>query len=405
MVQRHINPIAEVGYANKGGELIKSATISGKTLNGSSMNSLNGILYQLNSLATVANELFQSVLDASKETYTRVNNISSRLKEVNGKMESIESYIVKNSSQFYANGSYQMTEKNLKVLRNKSEHCVHKQNLPPALKWQYENNTENLPNFESLNEYHEKKDCLKDYSDPGFFFESWAQNELAKIEKQKREKKPKKQKTDKVVAIERTKYDEHSGGKKKDQQKNQQQQQEQTSDEPGYHPPPPPEEEDDNIPPPPEEDEDHTIPPPPEDEEEENRQEQVVQTNNNAPPPPKPPSGPPPPPPTQKPSGGGPPPPPNGPPPPKGPPPPPSTSGITFSKKDMDSTEKTKIPQTGGKNNLLEQIRNGKALNKVEIKKEPPKIEPPSNSIASILENKFAKTMDSDSESDKDDDW
>jgi len=70
------------------------------------------------------------------------------------------------------------------------------------------NNTENLPNFETLNEYHEKKDCLKDYSDPGFFFESWASFELAKMEKKKREK-VKKPKKEKVVEIEqnRLKYD------------------------------------------------------------------------------------------------------------------------------------------------------------------------------------------------------
>lgn len=404
MVLRHINAIAEVGYSNKGGELIKSAQISGKTLNGSSMNSLNGILYQLNSLATVANELFQSVLDASKETYTRVNNISSRVKEVNDKLEGIESYIVQNSSQFYANGSYQMNEKNLKVLRNKSEHCIHKGNLPPALKWQYENNTESLPNFESLNEYHDKKDCLKDYSDPGFFFESWAQNELAKLEKQKREKKPKKQKTEKTIQIERTKYDEHSGSKKKDQ-KNQQ------TGEQDYHPPPPPEDEEhgDVPPPPPEEDENGDIPPPPPEDEDEGNNQEYQQTPQN--PPPK--TGGPPPPPkqqTQQPqqtSGGGPP--PTGPPPPpKGPPPPPSTSGITFSKKDIDTTQKTQKTQTAGKNNLLDQIRNANnkdMLKKVEIKKEPLKVEPSPNSIASILENKFAKAMDSDSESDKDDDW
>jgi len=408
-VQRQVNAIAEVGYTNKGGELIKSAAISGKTLNGSAMNSLNGILHQLNSLATVANELFQSVLDASKETYTRVNNISSRIREVNDKMEGIESYIVQHSSQFYGNGSYILNEKNIKILRAKNEQCVHRSNFHPALKWPYENNTENLPNFETLNEYHEKKDCLKDYSDPGFFFESWASFELAKMEKKKREK-VKKPKKEKVVEIEqnRLKYDEH-GSLKSDKKKlqnqsqtmNMQQQQQQQpieqSEEQGYHPPPPPDDDEDHPPPPP--DDDDQPPPPPMDDPDDNYHEQVVQR-------PQPPTGPPKPPLKQ---GGGPPPPTGGPPPPKPPgPPPPPTSGITFSKKDLDNSQKTNIKQTGGRNNLLDQIRGANKtdmLKKVEVKREPVKTVEPPNSIASILENKFAKTMDSDSESEKDANW
>jgi len=37
-----------------------------------------------------------------------------------------------------------------------------------------------------------KKSCVKDYSDPSFFFESWAVSELAKQEKRNKERKKKK---------------------------------------------------------------------------------------------------------------------------------------------------------------------------------------------------------------------
>jgi hypothetical protein len=407
MVKRQINAIAEVGFANKGSDLIKAAQISGKTLNGSGMNSLSGILYQLNSLATIANELFQSVLDSSKETYTRINNISERVANVNGKLDSIGDYIEKNSGQFYANGSYKLTEQNQKVFRQKTEHCVDANNMPPALKWQYDNNTEALPNFDVLNEYHEKKDCLKDFSDPGFFFESWASFELAKLEKRKIDK-AKKPKKEKVATIEKQdpKYDKYGFAKDDKKQTGQQ-----TLEDREDLPPPPPDDEDGGVPPAPDEDgyippapdmEDEFVPPPPDmDDEDAPPPPPVVKQPVKQAPPTIPKQTPPTP---QVKTGGGPAPPVAPPMAPVGPPPPPEASGITFTKKNHTPN----VAPSGGRNNLLDAIRNQdntKMLKKVTVEVKP--IEPvkEANSIASILENKFAKTMDSDDDSDHDDDW
>lgn len=408
MVKHHVANIAEASFQNKGVELIKSATISGKTLLGANMNSLTGILYQLNSLASVANELFQSVLDSSKETYTRLNNISSRIGTVNEKLSSIEEYIEQNSTQFYANGSYKLSENNVKVFRQKTEHCVDSNNFPPALRWQYDTNTENLPNFDILNEYHEKKDCLKDFSDPGFFFESWASFELAKIEKKNRDK-VKKPKKDRVVEIAKSVSKVDKYGFTKEDGKHQQG----TRHEIGEDDlPPPPPEEDMEIPGPPPDDDDgeNYQPPPPEDDDNpppppmENPEDEIYQhvqpkvTKTVAPPTPKQQTISAPKAPT------------NAPPPPMAPglpPPPPDGSGITFSKKN--NVEKKAVPQTGGRNNLLDAIKNqdNKLLLKKVTIEDKPKVEAkaPQNSIASILENKFAKTIDSDDDSDKDDDW
>jgi hypothetical protein len=162
---------------------------------------LNGLLYQLSSLSSIADELFQSVLDSSKETFTRISNISTRLKTVNDKLDSIDSYISNNTSKFYGNHAYQLSETAVAFLSKKNEQNIKKSNLPPALNWQYEKNCQSVPNFGDLDQYHEKKSCIKDYSDPGYFFEAWAVAELEKVRKlffnilkarQKEEKKKEK---------------------------------------------------------------------------------------------------------------------------------------------------------------------------------------------------------------------
>ena len=122
VVKRAIAHYSTVGHQNGGGELIKSAQIAGvskkkkkktqlskKTLQGSCMNDLNGLLYQLSALSTIADELFQSVLDSSKETFTRITNISTRLKSCNEKLDSVDAYISQNSTKFYGNHAYQLS--------------------------------------------------------------------------------------------------------------------------------------------------------------------------------------------------------------------------------------------------------------------------------------------------------
>jgi len=119
VIKRPIGSILELGYQNKGKELIYAAQQNGKPLNGSTMNSLNGILHQLSTLSIVANELFQSVLDSSKETFTRITDISTRLKNVNEKLDTIESYAVQSSYTFYGNSSLVLKEETINILRKK----------------------------------------------------------------------------------------------------------------------------------------------------------------------------------------------------------------------------------------------------------------------------------------------
>jgi len=96
---------------------------------------------------------------------------------------------------FYGNQSLALKEETLNVLRKKNEQNIQKNNFPPSLKAQYDGGCEKLPVFgQVLDDLHEKRDCLKDFSDPGFFFESWAVAEMEKQEKKKRDRKAKKKK-------------------------------------------------------------------------------------------------------------------------------------------------------------------------------------------------------------------
>jgi len=431
VIKRPISHYLDLGYANKGRELIHCASLVGKTLNGADMNSLVGILHQLSALSAIANELFQSVLDSSKETFTRISDISTRIKNVNEQLDVVEMYAMKSSSTFYKNQSFQMKEESLSFLRKKNEQNIHKTNFPAPLKWQYDTNCEKVPDFGSLNDLHEKKDCLKDYSDPSFFFESWAVSELEKQEKKKKERKAKKEKR-KVEGVKQNRlkemYDEH--GEKSDRRG--QQQGPGTSDidfeaplDEGYVPPPPP----DELP-----------PPPPLEEEVINRQSSSfnhpIQRDDSSSEGFKPP-----------------------PPPPRtikhineddvglqndddddkeasqmtlpnlpstlnlqAPPPPPMVGGIqtggaiTFKKADQAplNRKQTAAVLRGGqdRSSLLDSIRgkdNMARLKKVVVNEKPKEPEKPKEAggfnVTDILNKKFANTRDSDDEDEDEEDW
>jgi hypothetical protein len=144
------------------------------------MNSLNGLLSQLSQISIIAHELFEEVLSNSKKTFDRMSNIKSRAEKIAEKLPVVENYILNNSQNFYKNSSYVLSEETLNtVFRKKDERNINKDNIPIAIKNQFENCVK-IPDFSLLNEYHQNGNCAKDYSNPDFFILEWAKEELAK---------------------------------------------------------------------------------------------------------------------------------------------------------------------------------------------------------------------------------
>jgi len=182
------------GLEQKGQELITSALEAGKPLQGKAMNSLNGLLSQLSQISIIAQELFEEVLQNSKKTFDRMANIRNRADKIIEKLPVVENYVFNNSQNFYKNGGYQLTEDKLNGLfRKKDERNINKENVPIAIKNQYETCVK-IPDFSLLHEYHQNGNCSKDYSNPDFFILEWAKEELAKQKKSKKRKEKENQK-------------------------------------------------------------------------------------------------------------------------------------------------------------------------------------------------------------------
>ncbi|KAL0490595.1 WAS protein family [Acrasis kona] len=422
-----------LGLRNGGNELITTGHICGKTLQGSAMNSMNGMLFQLSSLSLIAREIFDGILAQSVETFERVNKLKERIQTASVKLTEAEEYTKNNNDKLLLTTSgYHFGEESRRILNKEDSQMIQRGNQPPALGWQYETNCVALPQFSpELNELDTKKQCIRVYSNPKFFFEKWAENEIAKQNKEareareKRKKKPKShpKKSRKVekISLHHQKYNKDgelilTPGTESSVTPNPNQN---SSDE--YIAPPPG--------PPPDMDDDNFIPPPPE----RSYSVEMSQMNGSSIPPPPP--GPPPPmgapankipaAPAAPPAGGGfvPPPPPGPPPPPPmsgfAPPPPPPAGGPPVAAQssgaslhDMISAgvalkkrEQVEQPKTMS---LLEQIRQGKELKKASERKVPEPVkaaDPEPTSVADILSKKFASVVNDDSDDEDDDDW
>jgi hypothetical protein len=147
------------------------------------MNSYNGLLLQLSSISLIATELFDEILTNSKKTFDRISSISQRVSRIKEKIPEIESYVEKNSNNFYQNSSMIISEEKIQtIFHKKDENIINRRNTPIAIELQY-NSCSEIPDFSLLNEYHTSGNCSKDYSFPGYFIQEWAQEELAKQKK------------------------------------------------------------------------------------------------------------------------------------------------------------------------------------------------------------------------------
>ena len=468
IVKRPVQHYDSFGYRNDGHTIIQSANVSGKILQGTSENSLTGLLYQLSTVSLIATELFNSILSSSQETFNRISSLTSRVQNVNNQINEIEQYMINNNhNHLYNTLGYQFTESGKGVLLKIDQQNISASNNPPALAWQYAENCEKNPNFDKEldtlflddEKRKKKKSCGQLYSYPQFFFEHWAKEELqrqklerkAMRQKRQQEKKEKTVKMKEVAAIQLhyKKFDKHGNRiddmgtpsmspmtPRSDAFNTPTTPNQQSYGSPSTPGPPPP------GPPPPGPPSSYGGPPPP-------------GPPPGPPPPGPPPPGPPsyhnpsppsyggPPPPGPPPSFGGPPPPgpppsmgyaqpsyggppPPGPPPP-GPPPPPSFGGppppgppppITSSQgggggslADMMANVSLKKAEQAPKpvdtrGGLLEQIRMGKKLAAASERAIPEKKEEKKEmDVAAILNNKFASVLDDDdSDSDSDSD-
>ncbi|KAL9655784.1 hypothetical protein ABK040_005011 [Willaertia magna] len=224
VIKRPIEHFDGYGFRNGGTTIIESSRISGHILQGRNMSGMNGILYQLSTLALTATEMFNGLKQTTMETFDRIQKLNGRIQQINEKLPQYEQYMYENNSKLlFGEGSYELTDENVQILYKKDQQNISKANNPEPLQWQYNNNCAAPPTFSDLlNKLHgDNKRCIENYTDPDFFFKSWCQRELERLKKakQKRKEERKKQRIEgvgknksvaqkqvKQIAVRRKKY-------------------------------------------------------------------------------------------------------------------------------------------------------------------------------------------------------
>lgn len=224
VIKRPLEHFDSYGYRNAGNSLIESSSVSGHVLQGRNMNSMNGILFQLSSLALTASEIFNSLNESARETFDRLNALNTRIQQINNKLPQYEQFMHENNSKLlFSTSLYELTEANLAVLYKKDHQNISKQNNPVPLNWQYTNNCLPPPEFsplldqihvqlsqqaekeaqqqaeqqqqqQGINTLPKYKTCIEAYTDSNFFFNEWAKRELERLKKAKQKRKEERKK-------------------------------------------------------------------------------------------------------------------------------------------------------------------------------------------------------------------
>lgn len=154
---------------------------------------LANVIRQLSSLGQHAGRIFDELSKDAVQLNTRTIQMNQRLEKLQTKISQLDI-----QSEEVTLADFQ-TKKQFKSSTKFDQKVVSRDTMPEAMRIMY-NNADPPPALDKLNPFRKDgKDCMKFYTDPGFFFDIWY-NELMKdnetrLEKGKIDKKRRKTKT------------------------------------------------------------------------------------------------------------------------------------------------------------------------------------------------------------------
>lgn len=149
---------------------------------------LANLIRQLSSLGQHAGRIFDELSKDATQLNNRALIMHQRLENLKSKCQHLDI-----QSEEVTLADFQ-TKKQFKSSVKMDQQVVSRKTMPEAMKIMY-NNADPPPALDKLNPYRQDgKDCMKFYTDPGFFFNIWCNelfkdNETRKIEKKRRKTK------------------------------------------------------------------------------------------------------------------------------------------------------------------------------------------------------------------------
>lgn len=148
-----------------------------------SVNTLCGIMRQLSSISKHAEDLFGELFAETNNIFQRTNSLHERMQNLSIKVTQLDSNVEEISLQ----------DINLrKAFRSTivtEQQVLASSTLPSAMKERY-SGCDKPPRLQDMNPYRDdKKDALKFYTDPTYFFELWCEEMRKEVEKKKKRRR------------------------------------------------------------------------------------------------------------------------------------------------------------------------------------------------------------------------
>lgn len=175
MIKRSVDPI----------ELSRGKLEDGlkSELEAVSVNTLCGIMRQLSSISKHAEDLFGELCAATNNIFQRTNSLHERIQNLSMKVTQLDSNVEEISLQDIN------LRKAFKCTIVTDQQVLASSTLPSAMTQRY-SGCDKPPRLQDMNPYRDdRKDALKFYTDPTYFFELWCKEMQKETEKKKKKKR------------------------------------------------------------------------------------------------------------------------------------------------------------------------------------------------------------------------
>lgn len=148
-----------------------------------SVNTLCGIMRQLSSISKHAEDLFGELCAETNSIFQRTNSLQERIQNLSQKVTQLDSNVEELSLQDIN------MRKAFKSTIVTDQQVLASSTLPSAMKERYQD-CDKPPRLQDMNPYRDdKKDALKFYTDPTYFFELWCEEMRKETEKKKKKRR------------------------------------------------------------------------------------------------------------------------------------------------------------------------------------------------------------------------
>lgn len=148
-----------------------------------SVNTLCGIMRQLSSISKHAEDVFGELCAETNNIFQRTNSLQERIQNLTLKVTQLDSNVEEISLQDIN------MRKAFKCTIVTDQQVLASSTLPSAMKERYEG-CDKPPSLQEMNPYRDdKKDALKFYTDPMYFFELWCEEMKKETEKKKKRRR------------------------------------------------------------------------------------------------------------------------------------------------------------------------------------------------------------------------